>query len=255
MAIGDEIFLITLKIAQSSGVASVFSPSLLVTLHNVSLGTSSNNIKTVLGIFGVVTSDSSSATTALSYWSVLVRKDSVRILSIANQKKVISSKDAFKVKLFPPPKDIVLLLPVVSSGLNVAVNAKLASLEIQLSELSLLIKFIVEPVGFLVVLVTKLLSTLPVITKAMKKSMVGLRNQINAVHAVASVLQKEVRAIKLRSGKVYFDIFNDENMDNNNDNDNNVKDFLIYDNIFDVMIELWKVQSSNVKSDLDQTAK
>ncbi|KAG9294824.1 hypothetical protein G9A89_008516 [Geosiphon pyriformis] len=111
VAIGNEIFLTTLKIAQSSGVVSVSSPSLSVTLHDVPLGISSNDIKTALGIFGVVTSqyavvnfkNTSSATTALSHWSVLVRKDSVRILPIANQKKIIFSRDAFKAKLVNLP--------------------------------------------------------------------------------------------------------------------------------------------------------
>ncbi|KAG9291807.1 hypothetical protein G9A89_012092 [Geosiphon pyriformis] len=44
VAISDEIFLTTLKIAQSSGVVSVFSSSLLVVLHNISLGTSFDDI-------------------------------------------------------------------------------------------------------------------------------------------------------------------------------------------------------------------
>ncbi|KAG9299770.1 hypothetical protein G9A89_013130 [Geosiphon pyriformis] len=122
------------------------------------------------------------------------------------------------------PKSVVLLLSVVSSGSDVAVNARLASLEIQLSELSLLIKSIIEPVSFLVVLVTKLLSTPFVMAEAMKESVVGLGNQINAVCAVASVLQKEVGAIKLRSEKVHFDISDDKDMDDDN-NDNDVKNF------------------------------
>ncbi|KAG9297643.1 hypothetical protein G9A89_011158 [Geosiphon pyriformis] len=121
-----------------------------------------------------------------------------------------------------PSKGVVLLLPVVSSGSDVAVNARLASLETQLSELSLLIKSIVEPVGSLVVLVTKLLSTSPIMAKAMKENVVGLRSQINAVCAVTSVLQKKVGAIKLRSGKVHFDISNDKDMDDNNNKDNDV---------------------------------
>ncbi|KAG9287797.1 hypothetical protein G9A89_017392 [Geosiphon pyriformis] len=111
VAIGDEVFLTTLKIARSLGVASVSSPSLLVALHNVPLGVSSDDIKSALGIFGVVTSqyavinikDISSAAAALSNWFVLVRKDNVRILSIVNQKEVISLRDAFKAKLVNLP--------------------------------------------------------------------------------------------------------------------------------------------------------
>ncbi|KAG9297652.1 hypothetical protein G9A89_011167 [Geosiphon pyriformis] len=116
VAISDEVFLTTLKIAWSSEVASVSSPSLLVALCDIPLSVSSDDIKSALGIFGVVTSvklkpaglwqyavvnfkDISSAAAALFNWSVLVRKDSVRIFPIANQKKVISSRDAFKTKL------------------------------------------------------------------------------------------------------------------------------------------------------------
>ncbi|KAG9300855.1 hypothetical protein G9A89_004485 [Geosiphon pyriformis] len=116
VAISDEVFLTTLKIARSSDVVSVSFPSLSVALCNISLGTSSNDIKTAFGIFGVVTSvklkpaglwqyavvnfkDISSAAAALFNWSVLVRKDSVRIFPVANQKEVISLRDAFKAKL------------------------------------------------------------------------------------------------------------------------------------------------------------
>ncbi|KAG9290707.1 hypothetical protein G9A89_011670 [Geosiphon pyriformis] len=412
VAISDEVFLTTLKIAQSSGVASVSSPSLSVALHDIPLGISSDDIKSALGIFGVVTSvklkpaglwqyavvnfkDISSAAAALSNWSVLVRKDSVRILSIANQKEIISSRDAFKAKLVnlpfgctafeisdlvsqvgghtcfiphspdsyqhqhfavvtfdsleslnaavsktgilcgcriwwetpgchhcyrcqsldhlavdckvlpllppklfsnsaggpiifksslvgaksyakattsvvlpvavaadmvPPPKlwCCCCRLPVASSGSDVAVNARLASLETQLSELSLLIKSIVEPVGSLVALVTTLLSTPPVMAEAMKETVIGLGNQIKAVRAVASVLQKEVGALKLRSEKVHYNISDDEDMDDDDDNDDDdgdAKDFSVYDDTFDAMMELWEVQSSNIKSDPDQTAK
>ncbi|KAG9292557.1 hypothetical protein G9A89_006928 [Geosiphon pyriformis] len=88
----------------------------IVVLHDVLLGISSDDIKSALGIFGVVTSvklkpaglwqytvvnfkDISSAAAALSNWSVLVRKNSVKILPIANQKKIISLRNAFKAKL------------------------------------------------------------------------------------------------------------------------------------------------------------
>ncbi|KAG9297580.1 hypothetical protein G9A89_007655 [Geosiphon pyriformis] len=116
VAISDEVFLTTLKVVWSSGVASVFSLFLSIALYNVLLGISFDDIKTALGIFGVITSvklkpaglwqyavvnfkDIFSAAAAFSNWSVLVRKDSVRILFIANQKKVISLKNAFKAKL------------------------------------------------------------------------------------------------------------------------------------------------------------
>ncbi|KAG9300560.1 hypothetical protein G9A89_000578 [Geosiphon pyriformis] len=290
VAINNEVFLTTFKIAWSFDVAFVSFPSLSIALHNVPLDISSDNIKSALDVFGVVTSvklkptglwqytvvyfkDTSSAAVVLIHWSVLVKKDSIRILFVTNQKEVIFLKDAFKAKLVNLSFGcivfeisnlvsqvgghicVVSLLPVVFFGSDVAVNTRLASLETQLSELSLLIKFIVEPMSFLVVLVTKLLFTPPVMAEAMKKSVIELKNQINAVYAVAFVLQKEVGVIKLKSGKVHFDIFNNKNIDDNNDDDNDVKDFSVYNNTFDVIIELWEVQSSNVKSDPNQTAK
>ncbi|KAG9293566.1 hypothetical protein G9A89_005569 [Geosiphon pyriformis] len=100
VVIGNEVFLTTLKIAWSSGMASVSSSSLSVALRNVPLSTSVKLKPAGLWQYTVVDfKDISSAAAALSNWSVLVRKDSVRILPIANQKEVISLRDAFKAKL------------------------------------------------------------------------------------------------------------------------------------------------------------
>ncbi|KAG9294463.1 hypothetical protein G9A89_001968 [Geosiphon pyriformis] len=115
VAISDEVFLTTFKIARSSGVVSVSFLSLSIVLHDIPLGIFFDDIKTTLGIFGVVTSvklkpvglwqyavvnfkNTSSIATTLSNWSVLIRKNSVRILPIVNQKEIISSRDAFKAK-------------------------------------------------------------------------------------------------------------------------------------------------------------
>ncbi|KAG9304797.1 hypothetical protein G9A89_016827 [Geosiphon pyriformis] len=116
VAISDKVFLTTFKIAQSSGVASVSFPSLSVALHDIPLSTSFDDIKTALGIFGVVIfvklkfaglwqyavvnfKNISSTAAALFNWSVLVKKNSIRILLIVNQKKVIFLRNAFKAKL------------------------------------------------------------------------------------------------------------------------------------------------------------
>ncbi|KAG9297411.1 hypothetical protein G9A89_009495 [Geosiphon pyriformis] len=264
VAISDEVFLTTLKIAWSS-----------VALRDIPLGTSSDDIKTALGIFGVVTSvklkpaglwqyavvnfkDISSAAAALSNWSVLVKKDSVRILLVANQKEVISSRDAFKAKLVnlpfgctafeisdlvsqvdlnhfavdckklpllplvapkisfvgsksyakaavfvvPPgaaaadmeldlggsPETTTPVLPAVSSVPNTAVESRLNSLEFHLSELFVLIKSLVEPVGALVALVTKLLSTPSAMNVSVKECVDGLAKQNKGLAAVATVI-------------------------------------------------------------------
>ncbi|KAG9303762.1 hypothetical protein G9A89_018659 [Geosiphon pyriformis] len=71
----------------------VFSLPLSVALCNISLGISSDNIKSALGIL----------LKPAGLWqyavSVLVRKDSVRIFFVVNQNNVISSRDTFKTKL------------------------------------------------------------------------------------------------------------------------------------------------------------
>ncbi|KAG9303747.1 hypothetical protein G9A89_018644 [Geosiphon pyriformis] len=435
VAISDEVFLTTLKIVWFSGVVSVFSPSLSVALCDVPLGTSSDDIKTALGIFGVVTSvklkpadlwqyavvnfkDISSAAAALSNWSVLVRKDSVRIFPIANQKEVISSRDAFNAKLvnlpfgctvfeisdlvsqvgghtcfiprsfefyqhqcfavvtfdsleslnvavsktstlhgchiwcqdlsylavdckkLPPllpklpsnsiggpknfkssfigskfyakaaafvvssgaaadmdlnlggsPKttvmiviinlindltidliidliiDLVLVtlthnttIPMLSAVLfvpNTAVESRLASLEFHFSELSVLIKFLVESVSALVALVTKLLFTPFAVNVLVKKCVDGLAKQNKNLVAIASIMQKRM----IRLEKIYEQIYSenrsdvDDMIDNVNDDDDEDKDFSVYNNTFNIMMHLWEEQSSRIKSSSDQTAK
>ncbi|KAG9299084.1 hypothetical protein G9A89_020397 [Geosiphon pyriformis] len=299
VAISDKVLLTTFKIAQSSGVTSVFSPSLSVTLHDISLSTFSDNIKTALGIF-----DISSVAAALSNWSVLVRKDSVRILSIVNQKKVIFSRDAFKAKLvnlpfgctafeinckklllfspklsfnifgdpknFKPsfvgsksyaktaafvvplgataanmdldlggsPKTVISMLPAVSFALNSAVKSRLASLEFYLSELSVLIKSLVEPVGALVALVTKLLSTSSAVNVSIKEYVNKLAKQNKGLAAVATMMQKKMTCLeKICEWACLKDGSNVNNMVDNDD-DNNNKDFSVYDNTFDVIMHL-----------------
>ncbi|KAG9297395.1 hypothetical protein G9A89_009479 [Geosiphon pyriformis] len=317
VVIGNEVFLTTFKIAQSFGVVSVFFPLLLVALCNVSLNTSSDNIKTALGIFGVVTSvklkpaglwqyaminfkNTFFTAAAFSNWFVLVRKDSIRILLIVNQKKVIFSRDVFKAKLvnlpfgctafeikslnvavsktstlhgcyiwwktpgchycyrcqdldhlamdckksllspsklssntFGGPKifkplfaelksyakaaafvvspgaaaDINLdlgglsktttpMVPVVPSVPNSAVEFRLASLESHLSKLFVLIKFLVEPVGALVTLVTKLLPTSSAVDMSVKECVDGLAKQNKGLAAVATVMQKRLTRLE-----------------------------------------------------------
>ncbi|KAG9301535.1 hypothetical protein G9A89_008387 [Geosiphon pyriformis] len=358
VAIGDEVFLTSLKIAWSSEVASVSSPSLSVALCDVPLGTSSDDIKTALGIFGVVTSvklksaglwqyavvnfkDISSAVAALSNWFVLVRKDSVRILSIANQKEVIFSRDIFKAKLvnlpfgcialeisdlvsqvgghtcfilrstesyqcqccvknwylawlshlklssLPPklpsnifggpknfkplfvgsksyakaaafvvppgaaaadmeldlggfPETATLVLPTVPSVPNTVVESKLASIESHLNELFVLIKSLVEPVGALVALITKLLSTPSAMDVSVKECVDGLAGQNKGLAAVATVMQKKLTCFETISEQICLENESDvdDMVDDVNDNDDEDKDFSVYDNTFDVMMHL-----------------
>ncbi|KAG9304231.1 hypothetical protein G9A89_019793 [Geosiphon pyriformis] len=315
VAISDEVFLTTLKIAQSSGVAFVSSSSLSVVLHNVPLGTSFDDIKTALGIFGVVTSvklkpaglwqyavvnfkDIFSAAAALSNWSVLVKKDSVRILPITNQKRCqnlnhlaidcnklpslplklpfntfdspknfkssfVGSKFYAKAAAFlvpsgvaaadmdlnlgGPPKTATLMLPAVSFVPNSAVKSRLASLESHLSELSVLIKSLVEPVSALVALVTKLLSTPSAVDVSVKEYVDGLTKQNKNLAAVATMMQKRMTCLeKICKQACLEDGLDGDNIIDDVDND---------DNTFNVMMQLWEDQSSKIKSSPNQTAK
>ncbi|KAG9288431.1 hypothetical protein G9A89_015637 [Geosiphon pyriformis] len=311
VVIGDEVFLTTFKIVQSSGVASVFFPPISVALRNVPLGIFPDNIKAALGIFGVITSvklkpaglwqyavvhfkDVSSTAEALKHWSVLVKKDSVRIFPVVNQRKVIASRDAFNAKLVNllfgctafeisdlvsqfvvitfnsleflnnavlktgtlcgldhlavdckvspplppksgpnstggskvfkssfvgaksyakavafvvspaagidpvlglPPKVVAPMAPGVSPVPIAVVEFRLASMEFHLNELALLVKSIIEPVGSLVVLVTKLLSTLPAVDMTLRESVVDLERQVKAVAVVASMLNRDIKSL------------------------------------------------------------
>ncbi|KAG9303755.1 hypothetical protein G9A89_018652 [Geosiphon pyriformis] len=383
VAIRNEVFLTTLKITWSSGVASVFFPSLSVALHDVPLGTSSDDIKTAFGIFGVITSvklkpvglwqyavvnfkDIFSAAAALSNWSVLVRKDSARIFPIANQKEIISSRDTFKAKLvnllfgctafeindlvsqvggcmcfiprfpesyqcqcfavvtfdsleilnetpgccrcyrcqdlghlamnckkLPPPtpklyfntssgpkifkpsfagsksyakaaafvvppgaaaadmnldlggspKTTPPIVPVIPFVPKSAVESWLASLESHLSELSVLIKSLVESVGALVVLITKLLSILTAVDVSVKECVDGLAKQNKGLAAVVSIMQRSITHLEKRCEQA--------GLEDGSDIDDMVDD----DNDDDVMMHLWEVQPSSIKSSPDQTAK
>ncbi|KAG9289412.1 hypothetical protein G9A89_007973 [Geosiphon pyriformis] len=305
VAIGDGNFLTTLKIAQSSGVVSVSSLSLLVALYNVPLGISSDDIKTALGNFGVITSvklkptglwqyavvhfkDTFSAATALFHWLVAVHVSFSTPLILIN----VNGLDhlALKCKVFPPlflkvssdffggPKvfkfsfagskfyakaaaimvspvaaaadmnldlggllpTTTLMLPVAPSAINNTVEAKLASLKSHLGKLSLLIKFLVEPVGALVVLVTKLLFTLPAVDVFIKESVAELAEQNKDLAVVAIVMQKRLTCLEKKCEQVCLEDISDNNDIDNNNNNNNVEDknFFVYDNTFNIMIHL-----------------
>ncbi|KAG9297646.1 hypothetical protein G9A89_011161 [Geosiphon pyriformis] len=264
------------------------------------------------------------AAAALSNWSVLVRKNSVRILSIANQKEVISSRDAFKAKLVNllfgctvfeisdlvfqvvpcvvvasggkllgvtaatglpllppklpfnifggssnfkpsfvgskfyakaaafvvppgataadidldlggPPKTVTSKLSAVPSNPNSAVKSRLASLESHFSELSVLIKSLVEPVSALIALITKLLSTPSAVDVSVKECVNGLAKQNKSLAAVATMMQKRITCLEKICEQACLEDRSD--IDNMVDNIND-KDFSVYDNTFDVMMYL-----------------
>ncbi|KAG9288862.1 hypothetical protein G9A89_012191 [Geosiphon pyriformis] len=110
------VHLATLKIAKFLVIFESGFPSATVVLCDVLLGVSAANIKTALSVFGSVNcvvlksagiwqyvvvyfKKLDSAVSALNHWSVLVGKNSVRILSLVNQNETILFHNKFKAKL------------------------------------------------------------------------------------------------------------------------------------------------------------
>ncbi|KAG9289240.1 hypothetical protein G9A89_022550 [Geosiphon pyriformis] len=158
------------------------------------------------------------------------------VASAANVKHVLGAT----------PKAGLSLVPVVASVPDSVVESRLVSLESHLNKLSLLIKSIIEPVGFLVVLVTKLLSTPPVVNGSIEESLIGVKKQVKAMAAVIFMLQKDIGFLKKKCEQDSLEAASDDE-DINNNNDNN-KDFSVYNNIFDVIMHLWEDQPSSIKS-------
>ncbi|KAG9298158.1 hypothetical protein G9A89_000035 [Geosiphon pyriformis] len=112
----SSVYLVTLKIAKSLVVFEFGSSFAAVVLCDVPLSVSAADIKMALGVFGEISciqlrpagiwqyvvvyfKNLDAATSALNHWSVLVGKNSVRILFLVNQQETIVSRDRFKAKL------------------------------------------------------------------------------------------------------------------------------------------------------------
>ncbi|KAG9298719.1 hypothetical protein G9A89_012787 [Geosiphon pyriformis] len=270
VSISDEVFLTTLKIAQSSGMVSVSSSFLSVVLCDISLGISSNDIKTALGIFDL----NHLAVDCKKLPSLLLKLSSNTFGGPKNFKPLfVGFKSYVKAAAFvvpscaatadidldfgDPPKTATSMLLAVSSVPNSAVESRLASFESHLSELSVLIKSLVKSIGALIVLVTKLLSTLSAIDVSFKKCVDGLAKQNKGLATVATMMQKRMTCLeKICKQACLKDRLDGDDMVNNiDDDDNKDKDFSVYDNTFDVMMQLWEDQSSRIKFSPDQTAK
>ncbi|KAG9297645.1 hypothetical protein G9A89_011160 [Geosiphon pyriformis] len=151
-------------------------------------------------------------------------------------------------------KAAAIVVPPVAAAANLDLGARLASLESHLGKLSLLIKSLVEPVGALVALVTKLLFTSLAINASVKECVDGLAKQNKGLGAVATVMQKRITCLEkicewvcLEDESDVDDMVDDVDNDDNDDD----KDFSVYDNTFDVMMHLWEDQPSKIKSSPD----
>ncbi|KAG9292547.1 hypothetical protein G9A89_006918 [Geosiphon pyriformis] len=132
-------------------------------------------------------------------------------------------------KTTPPMVSAILFVP------KFTVESRLASLESHLSELSVLIKSLVEPIGALVVLVTKLLSTSTTMDVSIKECMNSLAKQNKGLAVVVSVIQKSITHLEKRCEQAGLENGSDVNDIIDDDDD---KNFSVYDNTFDVMMHL-----------------
>ncbi|KAG9288677.1 hypothetical protein G9A89_004296 [Geosiphon pyriformis] len=118
--LASSVRLATLKIAKSVVVSKSGSFSAAVVLRDVPLGVSAADVKLALSVFGSVTcvvlkpagiwqyvvvyfDKLDSAVSVLKHWSVLMDKDSIRILPLVNQNETILSYNKFKAKLVNLP--------------------------------------------------------------------------------------------------------------------------------------------------------
>ncbi|KAG9291983.1 hypothetical protein G9A89_017882 [Geosiphon pyriformis] len=116
----SSVCLTTLKIAKSLVVSESGSSLAAVVLRDVLLDVSAADVKLALSVFGSVThvvlkpagiwqyvvvyfEKLDSTVSALKHWSVLVGKNSVRILPLVNQNETILFRDKFKAKLVNLP--------------------------------------------------------------------------------------------------------------------------------------------------------
>ncbi|KAG9286535.1 hypothetical protein G9A89_014701 [Geosiphon pyriformis] len=116
----SSVHLATFKIAKSLVVSESGFSLAAVVLCDVSLGVFAADVKLALSVFSSVThvvlkpagiwqyvvvyfEKLNSAVSALKHWSVLMGKDSVRILPLVNQNETILSRDKFKAKLVNLP--------------------------------------------------------------------------------------------------------------------------------------------------------
>ncbi|KAG9297669.1 hypothetical protein G9A89_011184 [Geosiphon pyriformis] len=150
----------------------------------------------------------------------------------------------------------ILMLFVALSVINIAVKARLAFLESHLGKLSLLIKFLVEPIGVLVVLVTKLLFTPPAVNMLVKKSVTGLAGQNKDLAAIVIVMQKRITCLKKKYEQACLeDVLDNDDMDDN-DNDNvEDKDFSWMSSMVKNSHELISIMATKQNQEEEQSNK
>ncbi|KAG9289209.1 hypothetical protein G9A89_022519 [Geosiphon pyriformis] len=215
-AVFYSVHLATLKIAKSLVVFESGSSFAAVVLHDIPLGVSAANIKTALGVFGEVAhvvlkpagvwqymvvyfKKLDAVTTALNYWLILVGKDSKtpgcrhcfrcqEVGHLAADYKVFPKVPKVFKSYFVGSASYVKTAalsgfsefpPLVASSAASAVGFRLDSLEKQISDLAVLVKSIVESVGFLVALVSCLLDNNVVKAVQVEKDIIFMKSAAN----------------------------------------------------------------------------
>ncbi|KAG9300587.1 hypothetical protein G9A89_004021 [Geosiphon pyriformis] len=361
----SSIHLATLKIAKSLVVSEFGSSSAAVVLHNVPLGVSAANIKLALSVFGSVAcvvlkpagiwqyvvvyfKKLDFAVFALKYWSVLVDKDSVRILPLVNQNETILSRDKFKAKLvnllpgctafeisdmisqiggrtcfiprspdsgrhsrfalvtfgsqsdlnsavvktetpgcrccfrcqemghlaidckiFPPPIPKVpkifksrfvgsasyaktaapsglsefppLVAPLAAFVVDPAVGSRLNFLEKQISDLAALVKSIVEPIGSLIALVSRLLDDNAAKAVQVEKDLISMKSAANNFSNLLVGVSKNIAC--LRSEVDFGDMDYDSMLA--------VKPFFLSENTIEHVIALWRMSGAETRGNIE----
>ncbi|KAG9289156.1 hypothetical protein G9A89_022465 [Geosiphon pyriformis] len=315
------VHLATLKIVKFLVVSESGSSSATVALCNISLGVSAANIKMVLGVFGKVVrvvlkpagvwqymvvyfKELDAAAAAFNHWSILVDKNSVKILSVINQNEAILSHNRFKTKLVNLPSgctafkisDMIsrvgnavsgekllaagialgvpkvfksyfvgsasyakiaapsglseflplvasLVAPLVVSAADPAVGSRLDSLEKQILDLAALVKSIVEPVGFLVALVSRLLDNNAVKTVQIKKDIISMKSAANNFASFMVGVSKDFACLR---SEVDFG-----NMDY--DSILAAKLSFLSEDTIEHVIALWRMSGTETKSNIEST--
>ncbi|KAG9287538.1 hypothetical protein G9A89_019599 [Geosiphon pyriformis] len=332
----SSICLATLKIAKSLVVSKSGSFSAAVALHNVPLGVPAADVKLTFSVFGSVIcvvlkpagiwqyvvvyfEKLDFVVSALKHWSVLMGKDSIRILFLVNQNETILSCDKFKTKLVnlppgdldstvvktstlrkcriwwetpgcrrcfrcqemghlamnckisPPPTPKVpkvfkshfvgsasyaktaassglsefpsLVALLAASVADSAVGSRLDSLEKQISDLAALVKSIVESVGFLVALVSRLLDDNAAKAVQVKKDLISMKSAANNFFNFLVGVSKDITC--LRSEVDFGDMDYDSMLA--------AKPFFLSKDTIKRVIALWHMFDTETRGNIEST--
>ncbi|KAG9296648.1 hypothetical protein G9A89_002919 [Geosiphon pyriformis] len=264
----NSVHLATLKIAKSLVVSESGPLSAAVVLYNISLGVFAADIKTALSVFGVVTcvvlkpasiwqyvvvyfENLAAVISVLNHWSVLVDKNSVRILFLTSKvfnPHVVSNVFYAKISAplnvsgFPSLVVLDLLAPSLATSFaaliaDSAVELRLNSMKKQILDLTVLVKSVIEPIGSLVTLVTTLLNDNAVKTLKIKKNFLTMCNAFKGFANLLVGMSKDFASLK---AKVECDNLDVDDIDA-------AKTSLLSEDTINHVVALWQMCDPEVK--------